>query len=244
MKTLLTLLISCLSCCAQFDFSSDTRGYSIRSLGSSASTTGDASETIAAYTPRLNTMLIAIVVNTKAATPDAPSLTGNSLTWTKTFDTNYLSTHRMTVWYAKAVSGMTRGTLVASTGAVNQTGWAMGLVEIEGCYDTFVFPSANHCMIQSVNANVSGGTSITATFAALHGGTLCIGLLGANLNGTAMTAESGWTELIDINFNNPATEVTVVARNKNTDTTCAISNAGAFSGCIVGIEFSQDGNYP
>lgn len=242
MRTFICILLSCLNCFAQFDFSADTRGYSDRVLGSSASTANDASETIAAYTPRLNTMLIAIVVNTKASAPDQPSLTGNSLVWTEMFDTNYLTTHRLTIWRAKCGSGAIRGTLVADTGAVNQTGWAMALVEIEGSYTTGV--DGVNAIIQSVNANVSAGTSITATFAALHGGTLCLGLLGANLNGTAMTAESGWTKIVDVNFNNPATEVTVVMRNKNTDTTCAISNAGAFTGCIVGIELAQEGNFP
>lgn len=242
MKSLIVLLLSTLSCFAQFDFSSGTRGYSVRSLGSSANTGNDASETIASYTPRLGTILIAIVVNTKAATPDQPNVTGNSLTWTELFDTNYLSTHRLTIWYAKCGSGATPGTFVADTGATAQTGWAIGLVEIEGSYITGV--NGVNALRQNVNANVSAGTTITATFGTLRGGTLCIGLLGANLNGTAMTAESGWTEILDTNFNTPATEITVVARVKNADTTCAISNAGAFSGCIVGIEFAQEGNYP
>lgn len=238
MKALILLLISCVGCYAQFDIA----GYSVRSLGFSASTGNDASETIAAYTPRIGTMLIAIVVNTKASAPDQPTVTANSLTWTELFDTNYLSTHRLTIWYAKCGSGATRGTLVAATGATAQTGWAVGLVEVEGAYITGL--NGVTALIQNVNANVSAGTTITATFGALHGGTLCIGLLGANLNGTAMTPEAGWTELIDANFNTPATEITVVAQVKNSDTTCAISNAGAFSGCIVGIEFAQEGNYP
>lgn len=235
---MLFFFLSCACCHSQFDIA----GYSIRSLGSSAATGNDDNQSTAEYTPRIGTMLIAIVVNTKASAPNQPSVEGNSLTWTLLFDTNYLSTHRLTVWYAKCGSGATRGAFTASTTGVNQTGWAVGLVEVEGSYITGL--NGVNSLIQNVNANVSAGTSITATFGSLHGGTLCIGLLGANLNGTAMTAEAGWTELIDANYNTPATEITVVARVKNTDTTCAVSNGSSFSGCIVGIELAQEGNYP
>ena len=59
-----------------------------------------------------------------------------------------------------------------------------------------------------------------------------------------MTAESGWTKITDINYNTPAAELTIVYQAKNADTTCAISNAGAFSGCVVGVELVQVGNFP
>jgi hypothetical protein len=114
--------------------------------------------------------------------------------------------------------------------------------EIEGSVITGVNGVA--ALRQNVNANVSAGTTVTATFAALGKRTLCVGLLGANLNAAAMTAESGWTKLTDINFNTPATELTLVYQLKNADTTCAISNGSAFSGCVVGVEFVQDGNFP
>jgi len=59
-----------------------------------------------------------------------------------------------------------------------------------------------------------------------------------------MTAESGWTKITDINYNTPAAELTIVYQAKNQDTTCAISNAGAFSGCVVSVELVQVGNFP
>ena len=167
---------------------------------------------------------------------------GNSLTWTEVFDTNYISTHRLTVWYAKCGSGAIQGTFRASVAGVAQTGWAIAVVEISGAVITGL--NGVNAIRQSVNANVSAGTSITATFAALGKRTLGLGLLGANLNGAAMTAESGWTKQVDINYNTPATELTIVSQAKNADTTCNIQNAGAFTGCIVGIELVQVGNFP
>lgn len=242
MKVLFLLLSSCVSCLGQFGIDQGTLGLSVRSLGSSANTGNDDNESTAAYTPAQETELIAIVINTKAATPDQPVVVGNGLTWTEVFDTNYISTHRLTVWYAKCGSGAIRGAFTASVTGVSQTGWAIGVVEVRGAVVTGV--NGVNSIRQSVNANVSAGTTITATFAALGKRTLCLGLLGANLNGTAMTAESGWTKIVDAAFNTPATEVTVVFQAKNSDTTCAISNAGAFTGCIVGIELVQVGNFP
>lgn len=234
----LILFLSCMSCVAQ----NSTLGLSIRALGSSANTGNDSSEATGSYTPRQGTELIAIVINSKASLPDQPNLVGNGLVWTELFDTNYLSTHRLTIWYAKCGSGAIAGALTADTGATAQTGWALAVVEVTGAVITGL--NGVNALRQNVNANVSAGTTITATFAALGKRTLCIGLLGANLNGAAMTAESGWTKLTDVNYNTPATELTIVYQAKNADTTCAISNAGAFSGCIVGIELVQVGNFP
>jgi len=116
------------------------------------------------------------------------------------------------------------------------------VVEVSGSVTTGL--NGVNAIRQTVNANVSAGTTITATFAALGKRTLCLGLLGGNLNGTANTAEAGWTEIVDVNYNTPATELTIVYQAKNADTTCAISNAGAFTGCIVGVELVQLGNFP
>lgn len=232
------LLLSAVCCFGQ----EHTRGLNVRVLGSSASTGNDASETTAAYTPRLNTELLALVINTKASAPDQPAIVANDLVWTELFDTNYLTTHRLTVWYAKCGSGAIRGTFNANTGATAQTGWAIAVWEIEGSRITGV--NGVDALRQNVNANVSAGTSITATFAALGTRTTGIGVLGANLNSANMSAESGWTKLTDINFNTPATELTMVYQLKNADTTCNIQNAASFSGCIVGVEFVQDAVYP
>jgi hypothetical protein len=234
----LFLFLSCLGCFGQ----EYTRGLSIRILGSSANTGNDASETTPTYDLRVNTELIAVVINSKASAPDQPAVVGNSLVWTEIFDTNYLSTHRMTIWYAKCGSGAVDGTFSANTGATAQTGWAIAVFEVEGTRITGV--NGVDSIRQSVNANVSAGTSITATFGALGKRTLGVGLLGANLNGAAMSAEAGWTKLRDINYNTPATELTIVYQLKNADTTCNIGNASAFSGCIVGLELVQDGNFP
>lgn len=242
MRTLCLLLLSALACFGQFGIDSGTLGLQVKALGSAAGTGNDDTESTGAYEPAQDGFLVAIVINTKAATPDQPTLVGNGVVWTELFDTNYLSTHRLTIWYGKCGSGTFEGALTASTTGVNQTGWALAVVQVQGAVITGV--NGVNALRQNVNANVSAGTTITATFAALGKRTLCLGLLGANLNGTANTAEAGWTEIVDVAFNTPATELTVVYQAKNADTTCAISNAGSFSGCIVGIELVQIGNFP
>jgi len=237
MKWLL-LLLSCLACCGQ----QATVGLSVRALGSSANTGNDTSEATASYTPQIGTELIAIVINTKASAPDQPSLVGNGLTWTELFDTNYLTDHRLTIWYAKGGSGAIAGALTANTGATSQTGWALAVVEGSGSVITGV--NGVTALKQNVNASRAVQTNITATFGAVGKRTLCLGLLAGNLNSANMAAEPGWTKLTDINFNTPATELTIVYQAKNADTTCLVTNAAAFSGCIVGVEMVQDGNFP
>lgn len=241
MKTLV-LLLSCIACLGQFSIDSGTLGLQVKALGSAASTANDDTQATGNYEPAQDAELIAIVINTKAATPDQPTLTGNGVVWTELFDTNYLSTHRLTVWYGKCSSGTFEGALTAATTGVNQTGWALAVVQVQGTVITGV--NGVNALRQNVNASQAVATNITATFAALGKRTLCLGLLGANLNSAVMAAEPGWTKITDVNFNTPATELSIVYQAKNADTTCLVTNAAAFSGCIVGIECTQVGNYP
>lgn len=240
MKWLL-LFLSCLPCFGQFDVGSGTVGLSVRTLGSSAATGNDDNESTASYTPRANSMLVAIVVNTKASAPDQPVVSGNSLVWNEIFDTNFLTTHRLTIWQAKCGSGMTPGAFTASTAPTAQTGWCVGVIEITG--GIFTGTGGTNGIRQRVNANTSTATA-TATFGALRAGAVSITLVSFDDNGTA-SPEAGWTELIDVNFNTPATQICVAYRLKNTDTTGVIvSDVTPTTGCIVGLEFGQEGNFP
>lgn len=241
-KVITIFLLSCSLLKAQEDQQVEiTRGLNIRLLGSSAATGNDASESTGSYIPRPNTILVAIVINTKASAPDQPNTSGNSITWTEIFDTNYISTHRLTVWTAKTGSGSTRGTFTADTGATSQTGWAIAVIEVSG--GVLTGTDGTNGIIQRINASGTG-TSLTGTFGTLGKRTLCIGLMGGNLNSAAYSAESGWTLLNAINYNTPATSNVIVYQLKNSDTTCTVSHGSSFTGCIVGLEFGQLGIFP
>jgi hypothetical protein len=234
-------MASLIACSGQELVSTD--GLNIRLLGSSAATGNDASETTAAYFPKQGTELIAIVVNTKASAPDQPAIVANSLTWTELFDTNFLSTHRLTVWYAKCGSGATVGTFNANTGATSQTGWAIAVMEVTGSVLTGV--NGVTALRQNVNVSNNVNTNLTVTFGTLGKRTLSLCLAANNLNSSVFTtSEAAWTKFLNINYNTPATAIAAFYQLKNTDTTCLMTNAAVFTGCGVGVEFVQEGNFP
>ena len=243
MKSLLVLLCSCLACFGQFDLGTGTRGLSVRVLGSSAATGNDDNESTGSYNPQANSMLIAFVVNTKAAAPDQPTAVGNSLTWNEIFDTNFLADHRLTVWQAKCGSGATAGAFTAATTGVSQTGWAVAVFEITGGVNTGT--DGTNVLRQQVNASNNANTNVTTTFGTLGKGTLCLSMIAYNLNTAVMTtSEATWLKIANVNFNTPATAIAAFYQPKNADTTCLQTNAALFTGCSVGLEFVQEGNYP
>lgn len=234
----LTLAISSI---AQFDPDSGTVGLNVRLLGSSANTGNDDNESTGSYSPQQGSLLMAFIINT-ATTPGTPTMTANGLTWDKIFDTNYLSDHKLTVWTAKCNSGCISGIATGSTAPTSQTGWTIQVIEITGTRITST--QGTNGIKQRVNANVSAGTSITVTLGALRTGNMTVCMFANNLNGTADAAESGWTELSDINFNTPATEAFIMYRKKNTDTSANVTNGSSTSGVMICLEFGQEGNFP
>lgn len=240
MKAIILLLLSCVLCFGQADDNA-TLGLACRALGSGAATANDDTESTGSYNPKVGSELVAIVINTKASAPDQPTVTGNSLVWQEVFDTNYISTHRMTVWVAKAGSGVTPGVFTASTTGVNQTGWAIAVCEVVG--GVFTGVDGTNGIRQRINASGTG-TTLTGTFGALGKRPLCLTVTGGSLNSTAYTVDAGWTIITQAAYNTPTTTVIIAFQAKNTDTTCAISHASSFTGCMVGLEFGQLGNFP
>src|SRR3954462_1954114 len=95
--------------------------------GTVFSTTAQSSYTTTqtAYTPAADSLLVAFVANSLAATPlDPTTFTGHGVTWTKlTLGTRLLSTtHCLSVWVALAGKTPSSTKVVADYGGINQTG--------------------------------------------------------------------------------------------------------------------------
>lgn len=239
---IVAFFIVCLSCVGQLEYPATT-GLSIRSLGTTANTASADNVVVGPFTPNNNSMLIAFVVNTKASAPDTPTASGNGLTWQRMLTTNYLVDHNLSVWQANNKSGGFAGSFTAATTGISQTGWAAAVMEITGGY--FTGTLGTNGIRQNVNSNNSINTNNTVTFAALKNRVLCLSMVAYNLNAAAMTtSEATWRKLLNVNFNTPATSIAAFYQAKNTDTTCLMTNAAAFSGCGVGLEFVQIGNFP
>src|SRR4051812_9279918 len=94
--------------------------------------------TTGTYTPAANSLLVAFVENSLAATPlDPTTFTGHGVTWTKlTLSSRLLSTtHCVSIWVANAGGSPSSAAVTAGFGAVSQTGCSVVEYEIAGDWD-------------------------------------------------------------------------------------------------------------
>ena len=220
-----------------------TAGISIRLAGSNASTTAASTYTAGpAFRPGDNTLMFAMVVNSKASAPDIPTGSGHGLTWTQIRTTNYNTlaspTCRLTIFYARTRSSNTTNAFVADFAGVNQTGCIVQVVEVAQVYTSGT--QGTNGVLQIVHGGNNANTNAVATYGTLTGTRdLTIGWVGGSLNSANNAAESGWTKLADQNYNNPATEGTTVYKLQANDTSFLVTNAASMSWAVVATELLQ-----
>ena len=194
------------------------RGLTNDTTARSAYSTAPATDTITS-----NTLCLAVVVNSKASSPDTPTFSGFSMNWvqvsTSNFNTLASPSERVTI-FRSMTNNHTTGRGTADFAGNNQTGCDIALVQFFGV-DTSGSDGAG-AIVQSVNNGVDTTSNPTITLAALTGTTnAAIALLGNSLNPFGGTVESGWTEDRDIGYATPATGLYVTHRLATTDNTIA-----------------------
>ena len=185
-----------------------------------------------------NTLALAMVVNSKASAPDAPTLSGMGLNWvqigTSNFNTLASPTERVTVFRAMS-NNIASGRLTADFGGATQTSCLIDLVQAFGA-GTNGTDGADGL----VQTNYGGGnadTTLTITLGALNanGTNGAIGFYGNNLNPFGGAAESGWTEGLDYGVATPNTGGGIYWRQGTTDNTIGPSvSSSAWAG--IGVE--------
>lgn len=143
-------------------------------LVTAGDTTDGTSFVTASITPTANRLVLACIINTKATTPDTPTLTGNGITWvqisTQTFSSVATPTMRLTT-FRGLVAAPTAGAVTIDFAANTQTGalWSIG----------------QWSDVNTSGTNGSGAVAQTGTVATLDSGTsiaptLAVTILGAS----------------------------------------------------------------
>lgn len=245
MRMLVTLLLSAAVALGQFPdlrLVGATRGVTVRLTGSSSSTTGATSYTATIDFIKEESLLFAMVINTKASAPDIPTFSGGGLTWTQIRTTNYNTlaspVSRLTVFYASQRSGTYRNaTATADFAGATQTGCIIGLVEVTGAFRSF---GPTNALVQIVHGGNNVNTNAVATLGAFSGTrNLALAFVGGSLNSQNCTAEPGWTKLFGANYNTPATEGVIVYQLKSADTSVLVTNAASINWASVAVEVKQ-----
>ena len=212
----------------------------------SANGTNLSSYTTASITPTANNLVLVWVTNSKASTPDTPTLTynGTGLTFvqvaTVTWGTIATPLKRTTLFRAMGASP-TAGTITIGFGGVTQTGclWSVhqfGSVDISGT-------NGSGAVVQSVTNRVdSPSTALSITLAALGDASNATagGFSNAINSATSISAGDGYTALTGQTHNSPATSLRAEWRADGSTTVNVTSTSSAIAGIAVEIKSDKD----
>ena len=167
----------------------------VTALTSSATTTDAASFNTASIDPADNSLVLAFVASRRAS-PAAPTLTGNGLTWVQVASVTDASTAiRLTVFRAMGASPSS-GAVAIDFSATSQTSCAWVIVQLTSADTSGT--NGSGALVQSVTDTEDAVTSITATLAALeHVANVNVTAAAITAN-ASITPDSDFTELADV----------------------------------------------
>ena len=209
----------------------------VRIIGDHLASSGDDSNlttyTTASITPLANRLILAWVVNTKATTPDLPTLTGNDLTWvqvaTTTFNVIAVPTSRVTLFRAMG-SSPTAGAVSIDFAGVTQTSCAWSITTFNNVDTSGT--NGSGAIAQSATNNVDTDTSLTVTLAAFErASNATAGGFGTSLAAN-ITVGSGYAALGNGQTTLPPSEIGTEWRNDNdtsVDASFGVGNAGGIA---------------
>jgi len=212
---------------------------SVVGIGQTNTTSAASSYTLAkSNTPAINTLWLVAVVNTKATTPDIPTLTGLGVNWVKVGTTNWGGQlTRLTLFRSMTNNTPTADALVADFAGANQTGCTM-----HGLAFSNVVTSGSQgsgAIVQSLQAtNSSANPTVTLSALSATGKNAVYCVFANDANGYAATSvDSGWTEFIQNGYNTPATGQLGIYAIGTTDNTPSITD-GAQAWAAIAIEIA------
>lgn len=197
--------------------------------------------TAPAYQPNSNSLVIAVVVNSKASAPDTPTFSGNGLTWVQVGTTNFNTlaspTQRLTVFRATGTAPTSTGG-TASFGA-NQTGCNIGVCEFTNVCMSSTNGAGALAQVLFNATNTVTNPNITLSAFNSNGKNSGLILSGNAANGYGGTPEANWTEDLDTGYNTPATGCYIAHTNLSRDNTLAITQGSSISWGICGMEIKS-----
>lgn len=201
-------------------------------LTSLADSTNAASYATPSVTPGANRLILVAVENNRIGGATTPTLSGNGLTWVAIDNQPFSATNNylITLFRSMGASPST-GAITADFGGVNQTGCAISVAEFDGVDTSGT--NGSGAVVQSAKNSGLLVASLTVTLAAFgdvnNGAYSCF---GANITG-GIAPDTGWSEIHDVTYTIPNTELETQWRNDNDTTAVGTPAVGADMGGIA-----------
>lgn len=188
--------------------------------------------TATSYTPTAGNLLLAWVENTKASTPDAPTMSGNGQTWNLLgsallFTSVATPNKRLALYYA-VVASPSAGTVTANFGANTQTGCDIIVDEWSG-----VDTTGGNQFVQNPTANTDAiQLSGSLTFSALSN-PANVATAGYGVNDNTGSITCSQTLIAQGSYATPATGL---ATGWTTGTTLQFTTGSSGRWAMIGVE--------
>jgi hypothetical protein len=195
------------------------------------------------WTPAANSLLVCFVCTAYSSSPSDPTgVSGHGVAYSKlTLGTSTLSTtHKLSIWVAKAGASPTSAAPVASVTSTNGTGDLLIEFEVTGHDDS---GTALQAIVDSTATNNGTGTSATVTLASPASAANRAMTFVVQQSNNAPTTAGSWTLSANAsgNFNTPATGAAALFRTDAFDTAGAATTQNV-AWRMVGIEIKADPN--
>lgn len=208
-------------------------------LASFNNTANQTSYATGAYQPAVNSLVVAVVVNSKAAAADSPTFSGNGLTWVAmTNQTFFGNTIKITMFRAMgAAPTSTAGT--ADFAGATQTGCHIRVIQFANADTSGA--NGSGAIVQTVATNAATTANAYLSMASLTGtqNAVLMALAHNQVSGTlAGSPEAGWTSPWSVSYATPFCGLFGEYRLATTDNSITITSASVDYG-IIALEIKQ-----
>lgn len=211
-------------------------------LTSGSDTANLSSYTTASVSPGSNALILVATAQPRNASSactdnDVSSITGNSLTYVhiarQCFSDAGAPTNTVELWRSMGASPSS-GALTINTGGSSQTNMAWAVIECTGVDTSGT--NGSGAVVQSATNLAEPGTSVTVTLGAFSSaGNATVGVFGLADN-LAVTAGSGFTELVEEQVSDPGFDGTLQVQWRNDNDTSVDASWSSIDAGGVAIE--------
>lgn len=217
----------------QIDYAGKRTTFLVATNKANINSSADASSyATGSHTPGANKLQLFAVGNSKASSPDVPTVSGNSLTWVQIATIVFSSNGRRLTLFGAIGATPTAGATTVDFGAQVQTGCEGNVVEIDGVSGATVAD----IIAQSASSSDTAVTSLTVnlgTFANSENATFAAFSLAAN---NTVTSGAGFTELFDNGHTTPNSRMQTEFRDDGDTTADATFSSADAAGIAVEIK--------
>lgn len=208
----------------------------VSSLTASSSTADATSFATASVSPGANRLILAVISTAAGSAPNAPTATGNGLTWSQVATNNYVAGNRRVTVLRAMGSSPSSGAITFDFAGQTQTSAVWSIVQLTNVNTSG--SGGSGAIVQSSTSTVGAGVSSVPapTLSAFeNAANFNVTIISGDISGT-VTPDGDFTELTDTNIGSGNVTMDVQYAANQTTNTSTLSTTTSAGGGAISIE--------